>query len=272
MKAPVVTLLSDYGLEDGFVGICHGVIASMCPQARIIDLTHGVARHDVGAGAQVLAGAIAYLPLGVHVAIVDPGVGSRRRAVALATADGRLLVGPDNGLLWPAAAVCGGVREAVEISESPLRLEPVSATFHGRDIFAPIAAHLAAGVPLADAGVPLDPAVLLTLELPRAQLLDGGSLAVVVAHVDRFGNVQLGATGADAEAAGLAPGGAVRLELAGGAEAAARYVATFADGGDGELLLYADATASLALAVNRASAADRLGLAAGDELRLTPGG
>jgi len=272
VKAPVVTLLSDYGLEDGFVGVCHGVIASMCPQARIIDLTHGLARHDVRGGALILAGAIPYLPVGVHVAIVDPGVGSRRRAVALATADARLLVGPDNGLLWPAAEVCGGVREAVEISDSPLRLEPVSATFHGRDIFAPIAAHLAAGVPLAEVGVGLDAAGLVALELPRARALEDGRLGATVVHVDRFGNVQLGAGAAEAQAAGLSLGGRVRLELAAGAVHTARYVRTFAEGGEDELILYDDATANLALALNLASAAARLGVRVGDQLRLAPGG
>src|SRR5437660_9297243 len=139
---PVITFLSDYGLDDHFVGVCHGVIATICPQARVIDITHGIARHDVRAGALALRSALPYVPVGVHLAVVDPDVGAQRRAVALRVSDERLLVGPDNGLLWLAADQAGGVVEAVDIARSPFRLEPVSATFHGRDIFAPVAARL----------------------------------------------------------------------------------------------------------------------------------
>ena len=156
MRAPIITFLSDYGLEDDFVGVCHGVIAAICPQAQVIDLTHGVRRHDIRQGAIVLAQALDYLPVGVHLAVVDPGVGGERRAVALALADGRLLVGPDNGLLSLAAARGEGIVEAVDIAGSPFCLEPVSATFHGRDIFAPVAAALAAGEPLSATGEALD--------------------------------------------------------------------------------------------------------------------
>jgi S-adenosylmethionine hydrolase len=151
-----VTLLTDYGLADEFVGVCHGVIARIAPTATIVDLTHGIPRHDVRAGALVLARALPYLPAGVHVAIVDPEVGAERRAVAIRCAEeDRLLVGPDNGVLAPAAERFGGAVEAVDIARSPHRLEPVSATFHGRDLFAPVAAHLAAGAPLEGAGDPL---------------------------------------------------------------------------------------------------------------------
>ena len=164
-----ITFLSDYGLEDEFVGVVHAVIAHECPTARVIDLSHGVPRQSVLAGALMLARALPYAPPGVHLAVVDPEVGARRRAVALRTAlDDRLLVGPDNGLLLPAADRFGWVTEAVEISTSSWRLEPVSATFHGRDLFAPVAARLAAGEALADAGTPLDPEELVRLELPRA--------------------------------------------------------------------------------------------------------
>jgi S-adenosylmethionine hydrolase len=135
---PVITLLTDYGLVDEFVGVLHGVIARICPAAQIIDLSHGVPAQDVAAGAVMLANALPYLPVGVHVAVVDPGVGSDRRAVAVRLADRRLLVGPDNGLLWTAALGGGGVVAVAEISASPWRLEPLAATFHGRDIFAPV--------------------------------------------------------------------------------------------------------------------------------------
>ena len=171
MGGPVITFLTDYGLTDDFVGVCHGVIARVCPQARVIDLTHGVPRGDVRAGGLILQGALPYLPVGVHLAVVDPGVGSDRRAVALGTADGRALVGPDNGLLWLAAERAGGVIEAVDIGRSPFALEPVSATFHGRDIFAPVAARLAAGVALAEVGEACDPEALMRLEAVGARCM-----------------------------------------------------------------------------------------------------
>src|SRR5918993_4038990 len=152
-----ITFLSDYGLSDEFVGVVHAVIARIAPEAPVIDLTHGIPRQDVETGARVLARSLPYAPAGVHLAVVDPEVGARRRAVALRTAEeDRLLVGPDNGLLMAAAERFGGIAEVVEISASPWRLEPVSATFHGRDLFAPVAARLAAGGRLADAGAPLD--------------------------------------------------------------------------------------------------------------------
>src|SRR5689334_25253074 len=163
--APVITFLSDYGLDDDFVGVCHGVIARIAPEARVIDLSHGVPRHDVRSGALLLRDALPFAPAGVHLAVVDPDVGARRRAVALrCDHEDRVLVGPDNGLLVPAAERFGGVVEAVEISHSPWRLEPVSATFHGRDVFAPVAARLAGGAPLASAGEPLEPSEPVALE------------------------------------------------------------------------------------------------------------
>ena len=148
-----VTFLSDYGTADEFVGVVHAVIARIAPDARVIDISHGIQRQDVLQGALMLARTLPYAPAGVHLAVVDPEVGARRRAIALRTADeDRLLVGPDNGLLLPASERFGGIVEAVEISASPWRLEPVAATFHGRDLFAPVAARLASGAPLAEAG------------------------------------------------------------------------------------------------------------------------
>src|SRR3954452_15883389 len=159
-----VTFLSDYGLTDDFVGVCHAVIARIAPEARVIDLTHGIPRHDVRTGALTLARALPYAPAGVHLAVVDPEVGTERRAVAIRCGDeGRVLVGPDNGLLMPAAAALGGAVEAVDIARSPHRLEPVAATFHGRDVFAPVAGHLATGAELAGAGDPLGVDELATL-------------------------------------------------------------------------------------------------------------
>jgi hypothetical protein len=259
MTRPVVTLLSDYGLQDEFVGVCHGVIARICPEARIIDVTHGVAPQDVVGGALRLQAALPYLPTGVHVGVVDPGVGSERRAVAIRCPDGQILVGPDNGLLWPAAERGGGIAEAVEISSSPFVLEPVSATFHGRDIFAPVAAHLAAGRLLSEAGQPLDPDRLIRLDLPRVVIEDGHVRATVLL-VDRFGNVQLNCRDRDVP---FPVGAEVKI-----GSTPASYGTKFTDAAPGELILYPDAGGFLALAVNRGSAAQRLGLASGSEVEL----
>ena len=264
---PTITFLSDYGLADEFVGVVHAVIARLCPEARVIDLGHGVPRQDVLAGALMLARALPYAPPGVHLAVVDPGVGGPRRAVALRTAnEDRLLVGPDNGLLAAAAESCGGVVEAVEISASPWRLEPVSATFHGRDVFAPVAARLAAGAALARAGAPLEPASLVRLDLPGAQAVPG-VLAAPVTSTDAFGNVALAARGDDLAAAGLAIGEpvAVRTRGRGAVGVVAR---TFADVAPGELLVHVDAGGAVAVAVNGGDAAVLLGVRQGDEVRL----
>jgi S-adenosyl-L-methionine hydrolase (adenosine-forming) len=267
--APVLTFLSDYGLTDDFVGICHGVIARICPQARVIDLTHGVPRHDVRAGALLLAQALPYVPAGVHLAVVDPDVGAARRAVALECEDGRQLVGPDNGLLWPAAQVGGGVVQAADIARSQFRLTPVSATFHGRDIFAPVAAQLAAGVPLPATGDPVDPADLVTLTLTPARR-DGDALVARVQYVDRFGNLQLNAAHADLAGTGLRLGRAATLRLPDGSTHSAQYVRTFADADPDELLVYEDAARRLAVAVSHGDAARRLAVGVDDELELRP--
>jgi len=261
-----ITFLSDYGLADEFVGVVHAVIAHECPSARVIDIAHNVPRQSVLGGALMLARSLPYAPPGVHLAVVDPEVGARRRAVALRTAlDDRLLVGPDNGLLLPAAERFGLVVEAVEISHSPWRLEPVSATFHGRDLFAPVAARLAAGEALADAGTPVDPDELVRLEMPTPEKGDDGRLTAHVMVVDGFGNIQLDARPDDLEARMGDP------VAVGGDGRSARYVRTFADAEPGELLLYEDAAGMLALAVNGGEAAAELGgLAPGDTVAIAP--
>jgi S-adenosylmethionine hydrolase len=262
---PVVTFLSDYGLTDDFVGVCHGVIARIAPQARVIDVSHGIGRHDVRSGAVVLRRALPFFPPGVHLAVVDPGVGGERRAVAIRCAEeDRILVGPDNGLLLPAAQAFGGAVEAVDVSRSPHRLEPVSATFHGRDLFAPVAAQLAAGAPLGGAGDPFPADELVALDLPRPHLATGRVAAHALA-VDRYGNVTLDVTHDELAQTGLRLG---RAALVNGEPA--QFAHTFADVPAGALLVYEDAYRTLALAVNRGSAAERLGLALDDEVRLEP--
>jgi S-adenosylmethionine hydrolase len=267
-SARVITFLSDYGLEDGFVGICHGVIARLCPEARVIDLTHGVERQDVRRGALILQEALSYLPVGVHLAVVDPDVGAERRAVALRLADDRLLVGPDNGLLSLAAEQSGGVIEAVDIARSRFRLEPVSATFHGRDIFAPVAAALAGGTSLAETGDRCDPDDLVRLTLPEPSVEDGVLLAHAL-YIDRYGNVALNVGHDQLAALGFRLGARVGVDAEAG-EASAVYARTFADVGRGELLVYEDAAKRLALAVSHGSAADRLKVKLDDPVRIAP--
>ena len=221
-------------------------------------------------GALMLARALPFVPAGVHLAVVDPEVGARRRAVALRTAtEDRFLVGPDNGLLMPAAERFGGCIEAVEISLSPWRLEPVSATFHGRDVFAPVAARLAAGEPLAEAGEPVEPEDLVPLSQPQARQERDGSIVAHVVGADSFGNVQLDVTHEQITSSGLKVGHPARLEL-GGRRLEALVTRAFADVAPGELLLYEDASRTLAIAINTGDAADELVLRPGDEIRIVP--
>ena len=269
MGRALVSFLSDYGHEDEFVGVCHGVIARRCPDARIVDITHEIPRGDIRLGALVLADALPYMPLGVHLAVVDPGVGAidGRAAVALRAAEhDRVLVGPDNGLLMIAAERLGGALEAVEISNSPERLQPVSRTFHGRDIFAPVAAALAAGASLAEVGAPIDATALHRLQLPAASVADG-ALTAHVLRADRFGNLTLDASGAELASALGTDQREVIVEVAGRAFAA-RRAGTFSDVGAGELVVYEDGNRMAAIAVNLGSAAERLGIATDQQLRV----
>jgi S-adenosyl-L-methionine hydrolase (adenosine-forming) len=262
-----VTFASDYGHQDEFVGVCHGVLAGLAPDASVLDVTHGIPRHDVRFGAIVLRNALPYMPPGVHLAVVDPEVGGTRRAVALRCADERqLLVGPDNGLLRLAAERFGGVVEAVDVGHSHWRLEPVSATFHGRDIFAPVAAALARGEELGGCGEPLpvDDLASLALPVPRR---DGMELVTHALIADRFGNVILDAGHADVTGLGARLGDELEI-VSGDRILRARLAGTFADVSPGDLLLYEDAQRQLALAINRGSARDDLDIPRDAELRL----
>ena len=264
----IVTLLTDYGSDDDFVGVCHGVIRSIHPEADIVDITHGIERYAVRQGALVLRNTLPYMPVGVHVAVVDPQVGTERRAVALRTGDGRILVGPDNGLLSLAWERCDGVDQVVDITRSPHRLEPVSATFHGRDIFAPVGAALARGAELADAGDPLDPETLARVELPEPRD-EGGAVVAHALVIDHFGNVGLNVDHERLAGTGITLGGRVEVE-AHGERYVATYAQTFADVSPGELIVYQDAYRTLALAINRGDAAGTLALKPDDEVRLRP--
>jgi S-adenosyl-L-methionine hydrolase (adenosine-forming) len=260
----VITFLTDFGLDDDFVGTCHGVIARIAPDVRVLDITHGIRPGRVLQGALVLANTLAYMPSGVHLAVVDPGVGGQRRPLALQDGEGRLYVGPDNGLLLPAADRFGGVAAVHELANPAYALQHVSRTFHGRDLFSPAAAHLALGVPLGELGPPIDREELVRLDVPTPQAVPDGIRAVVLA-VDRFGNAALNLTRDDLERASIVPGTTVEVE-AGGNRFFAVAARTFADGREGDLLLYEDSYRNVAIAVSRGSAAALLGLDEGAQI------
>jgi S-adenosylmethionine hydrolase len=262
----VITFLTDFGLQDDFVGTCHGVIATIAPDARVIDVTHGVRPGHVLQGALVLANTLRYMPPGVHLAVVDPGVGSSRRALALRDGEGRLHVGPDNGLLLPAVESFGGVAAAHELANAEYSLQPVSRTFHGRDLFSPAAAHLAAGVPLEELGPPVDPDELVRLEVPQPEV-GQNRIRTVAMVVDRFGNVALNLRRDHLEHVELAAGTRVEV-VSRGEHFYAVFARTFADAPRGSLILYEDAYGSLALAVSRGSAAELLQVGEGAEIVL----
>jgi len=239
----------------------------IAPDAEVIDITHGIAPHNVVQGALVLASTVPFMPEGVHLAVVDPRVGSDRRAIALRGTDGRLYVGPDNGLLVLAAERLGGVEEAVELANSAYRLEPIAHTFHGRDIFAPMAAHLAAGVELAELGPGIDAAELVRIDVP-APSIGKRRIRATVLYVDRFGNVQLNLTRDDLAQVGIEFGSKLEIEV--GVE---RYYAvtarTFAEVKRGDIILYEDAYWNISLAINRGNAAEMFRVSAGDELKVS---
>ena len=264
--APVfVTFLSDFGTSDDFAGICHGVINLICPEAQVIHVTHGIQPQGIGQGARVLAGAIPYLPVGVHLAVVDPGVGSERRAIALRTGDGRRFVGPDNGLLILAADASGGVVEAVAITNPQIMLQPVSRTFHGRDVFAPAAARLAGGMPMSELGPPIDPAGLVRRQTPDHRI-EGSIVHAPVQYIDRYGNIQLAVSGGRARRA--LPAGPDGRDRHGDDRYYARCSDTFTDVGPGEFVLYEDSSGLLSFALNRGNAAELTATEVGVEIAI----
>jgi len=266
LRGVFITFLSDFGLKDDFVGTCHGVMKRIAPEAQIIDITHGIPATSILQGALVLANTIGFMPIGVHLAIVDPGVGGPRRPLALRDAEGRLYVGPDNGLLLPAARR-QGVEEAHELANPEYALDSISRTFHGRDLFAPAAAHLATGVPLAELGPPVDPESLIRLDVPEPLVADGAIHATLL-YVDSFGNIALNLDRDDVEALGMSSGTRAEIELAG-----ERYYAvmarTFADARPGDVILYEDSYKNIALAISRGSAARMLHASPGQGIRIT---
>lgn len=254
--------MSDYGRSDPCVGIVHAVIRQIDQEIPIIDLTHSITPQDVRAGAIALADAISYLPRrAVVLAVVDPGVGGARRAVAVHSREGFSFIGPDNGLLAPAIALTGGAETAYELTSSQWRIEPVSRTFHGRDLFAPVAARLASGGSLTVAGQPIDPSILMGVQLPHPSVAPGRIEAEVL-EVDVYGNVRLAASPNELQSAGIAGVAQVEVEV-GNMRIPARLVGAFDDVSSAEPLVYEDSNGSLAIAVNGGSAAELLGIKRG---------
>lgn len=263
-----VVFLTDFGYEDEFTGVCRVVIDRISPGTTVTDLTHGIRPGDIRQGALALAAAVDYAAPSVFLSVVDPGVGTSRRAVAF-SAGSHFFVGPDNGLLWLAAERAGGVDSAVEISNSPVRLESAARTFHGRDLFSPVAARLAAGDPPTAHGEEIDPGSLVRLELPVAEVTGEAVVATVLAR-DRYGNLALNVGPKQIESSFLAPDVNVLVEVDRKQETVA-FASAFGEVGEGEPLLYADSSGSLALAVNCGDAAAVFGLKPDDRVRLSPG-
>lgn len=263
--APAITFLSDYGLDDGFVGTAHLVLTRIAPRSSVVDLTHGIAPHDVAGGARALARAAPWLSP-VVLAVVDPGAGTERRALAVEAGDPPVvLVGPDNGLLLPAARALGGIRRAVALTDDQWHAGPdgtVPSPDAG-DVFASVAGHVATGVDVARLGPPLDPGSLVELVERPATVAADGTVHAHVRWVDRFGNLQL-------DLHQPPPGPVVVIGRR--AAAGATPVTSFAAIPPGALGLVVDAHGQVALACYSASAADRLGLRAGDAVRLIPPG
>ena len=264
-----ISFLSDYGHDDEFVGVVHSVISAIAPHVRVVDVTHGIAPCDVRAGGLALARAAPYLMPGVVLAVVDPGVGTGRRPVAVEVGDGAsVLVGPDNGVLAPAVALVGGAGRAVELTSSEYRLDSwagLGSTFDGRDLFAPAAAHLCRGVPLSALGPAVEVTALTPGMLPVSQR-DGDDLVAEVLWVDHFGNCQLNVDPAEVDQ--MAATGA-RLQVAAGEDRrAAERVRAYADVPPGRIGLVTDSSGLVSLALPQQSAADDLGLHEGAEVRL----
>jgi S-adenosylmethionine hydrolase len=264
----VVSFLSDYGRTDEFVGVCHAVMVDIEPSLRIVDITHDVPAFDVRAGALALVRAVQYLPAGIVLAIVDPGVGTERRCIAVEVEHG-YLVGPDNGLLAPAVAMLGGPRRVVALTNTDFQLPAPGPTFAGRDVMAPAAAHLAAGIPVPRLGDEIEVASLSPGIVPLPKSEDDGTLVGEVLWIDHFGNGQLNIAPEMLAEVGVTPGDAIEVHV-GESTRRARWVRTFADAKPRELVMIVDSYGMCALALDRASAAAELTLRPGRAVRLVP--
>lgn len=260
----LITLLTDFGTQDTYVGTMKGVIASICPQAQVVDLTHEVPPQDIAAGAFLLDVSVDYFPKGtVHVAIVDPGVGTARKPIAIRT-ERAFFVGPDNGIFTlvlqryrPAEAVC--------LDNPQYHLSEQSATFHGRDLFAPVAAHIANGIPLQNFGTAITR--FQRLPLPRIRV-DWQGIRATVVHIDRFGNALTNLTRADFEKWCRQWAVSEPLVQVAGESALLPIGRTYGDVPEGQPIALFGSSARLEVAVNRGSAAQRFRLKRGDTVRV----
>lgn len=260
--------MSDYGLTGDLVGSCKGVMVSIAPQAHLVDITHSVPEFDVIRGAEILRHNTRYMPTNaVYVAVVDPGPKTERRALATEAYSGAYLVGPDNGLLLPAAEALGGVVRAVRLTNQRYHVEPVSDTFQGRDIFSPVAAHLAAGADFEDLGDEVGPASMASIDFPKVHREPGGGLVTQIIDIDRFGNARLSAMQKDLN---LQYGAPLQVKVDGDDVMDARYAQSFGASQDGDLVLVPDSHWRLSLAVNKGNAARALLLAVGGQVRIEP--
>ena len=270
---PLVSLLTDFGSRDPSAGIMRAVVLGIAPDAAIVDISHDVEKYRVRDAALLLWSAAPYLPVGAHVAVVDPGVGTERRAVAMETARGDHLVGPDNGILMPAAARLGGIVRVHQLDSPQYRLPVISSSFHGRDIFAPAAAHLALGVPLEFMGPAIDPRSLRMLDWPEPAVHPGVLVSSAI-YLDTFGNVKLSALvghlfGAMGQL-GMGEPVYVRVtDSQGTADLELSWVDTFGNVPPGQALLYEDSYGRLTVAVNQGSAAELLGIREDAEVVIT---
>ena len=270
MSAPIV-FLSDYGLDDEFVGVCHGVIARVSPGTSVIDLSHSVPPYDVARGAILLRDSLPFVPNdGIFLAVVDPGVGTSRRPIAVRAGVTRMLVGPDNGLLSLACEALGGSTEAVVISSPDVVLARTSDTFQGRDVFAPAAAHLSSGKRLEELGPAIDDlASLVHVTIPDPEV-SAGRIESVVLAIDRYGNIGLNIQSDDLARSGISSSPDASLEV-GGRSLPLKFVRTFAEAGEREYAAVVDSSGRVAIVLNRDSAARHLTVGVGDVVVLRAG-
>jgi S-adenosyl-L-methionine hydrolase (adenosine-forming) len=262
-----ICFISDYGVTDVLVGTCKGVLMGIAPRSPIIDVTHSVPEFDVIQGAETLRHATRYMPEDtVYLAVVDPGDKTKRRALAGEVRGGAYLVGPDNGLLLPAAEALGGVVRMVHLTNTRYHVQPVSNTFHGRDVFSPVAAHLAAGANLEDFGERVIPTSMASLDFPGFRWESDGWVAAEIINIDRYGNIRLSVMQEDLD---LRYGTSLEISIR-DEVMDATYVQAYSTAGNGDLVLVPDAHWRLSLAVNKGNAARALLLSLGEEVRLKP--
>jgi S-adenosyl-L-methionine hydrolase (adenosine-forming) len=253
----IVCFVSDFGLEDTWVGVCHAVIHRACPLARVVDLGHQIPPFDIKKGAAVAAAGVYQLPEAIHLVVVDPGVGGGRKDLCVTTHRGTRLVGPDNGVLMLAAERAGGVNAAYAVDPSKIDFRQPLATFHARDVLAPAAAALACGVEPSSLGNPVDTSLLVPA--PFAPTVSDGEYVVApVLECDRFGSLRLRIGAEELAERGLE---SERLEIVFGHLALeVPFAGTFADVAEGEPVALVDSSGWLTLAIRMGSAADRYGI------------